>query len=558
MGVVHAADQSSLRRTVAIKRVREEVASPEAHLRLLQEGTVTGLLEHPNIVPVHDLGVDEHGAPYLVLKRVQGDRWLDLIYDPELLDERHAPPDRLEWHLHVLLEVCNGVAFAHDRGVLHRDLKPENIMVGAFGEVLVMDWGLAVALPHGDPRLPRASDEDGLVGTPAYMAPEMLPHAAAPPLSPATDVYLLGACLFEVLVGHPPRVTRDRAALLRHVLHSPPPIPDTVPSELARICRTAMAREPSERFADVEAFAAALRDTLRHRSSAALAAEAERRASVLLQQLTSPDGDVLTIHAAFGAVTFGFRQALDGWPGNEDAREGLQQVVSAMARWELSRGEPAAALSALGLVDTPEPALEREVRDAVATAEAQARALEAWRRDHDPRIGRRGRLVAILVIGLFVSLVPLTYSWGEQVTAGGPHPAHAWLASFAFIIVATPLVGALRATAPMTAITRPLSWTIMLVGLGQLLLTAGCTLLELPPRTTAALFMVVWWALSSAAAALVDRRLWFGTAGYVAAWLLAPMLPDWMYELMAGANLIMTVSCVWALGVASGRRETKA
>jgi len=200
MGMVRAALQESLGREVAVKALRSEGATPHKMLRLLREAWVTGALEHPNIIPVHALHLDESGAPQVVLKKIEGRPWSDFLAEPELLP---GDGDPLGWHLGVLRSVCNALAFAHSRGIVHRDVKPENVMVGAFGEVYLADWGIALAFDESaSPRVPRARENEMLAGTPCYMAPEM---ARGAPADPRTDVYLLGATLFEVLAGKRPR-----------------------------------------------------------------------------------------------------------------------------------------------------------------------------------------------------------------------------------------------------------------------------------------------------------------------------------------------------------------
>jgi serine/threonine-protein kinase len=155
---------------------------------------------------VYSLSLDEAGLPVLVMKRIEGVTWGQLLRDPAAM-AKHAP-DRppLDEHLRILGQVCNAVHFAHARGVVHRDLKPDNVMVGAFGEVYVVDWGIATAF----------GPATQLAGTPAYMAPEMLGTPGAR-LSAKTDVYLLGAMLFEVLVGRAPhQVTSSTSCSARN------------------------------------------------------------------------------------------------------------------------------------------------------------------------------------------------------------------------------------------------------------------------------------------------------------------------------------------------------
>ena len=249
MGVVHLARQVPLARDVAVKRPRA-VGNQHAAERVLHEALVTGLLEHPNVIPIHVLGRDEAGTPLIVMKRVEGVSWRDVLADPEV-----APGEgdvNLEWHLEILIQVCNALRFAHSRGVIHRDIKPENVMLGAFGEVYLVDWGIAVAtVDEHDARITHRDDAIGLAGTPAYMAPEMTRDDARE-VGARTDVYLLGATLHELLTGAPPH---DGASLFEVMLSAyeskPAAYEEDVPAELVTIVHRAMHVSPDARFESV-------------------------------------------------------------------------------------------------------------------------------------------------------------------------------------------------------------------------------------------------------------------------------------------------------------------
>jgi serine/threonine protein kinase len=249
MGEVLLAEQVSMERDVAVKRLKPEARNDYSTLKLLQEAWVTGYLEHPNVIPVYDITVDAQGSPLILLKRIHGVAWGELMDDPETVRRRWGAADLLEWNLRVLMQVCDAVQFAHGRGIVHRDLKPENVMVGEHGEVYVVDWGIAVTLRETlASRLPLANKASELAGTPCYMAPEMLGRPGDQ-LGPRTDVYLLGAMLYEIMLSARPHAGTNFAEILASVLASPPPIPDDAPQELTRICTQAMALHPSDRHA---------------------------------------------------------------------------------------------------------------------------------------------------------------------------------------------------------------------------------------------------------------------------------------------------------------------
>src|SRR4029077_1491168 len=197
MGVVYDAKQMSVDRSVAVKMLKPKTAGDEKQRqKFLAEAVVTGELDHPNIVPIYDVGTSERGLLFYSMKKVKGTPWMKLI-------QQKSIPENLE----ILMKVGDAVAFAHSRGVIHRDLKPENVMLGDFGEVLVMDWGLALPAP-GYNKSETISPAHSMGGTPAYMAPEM----ASGPLEKitfASDVYLMGAILYEIITGKPPHTGKN-------------------------------------------------------------------------------------------------------------------------------------------------------------------------------------------------------------------------------------------------------------------------------------------------------------------------------------------------------------
>ncbi len=279
-----------LRRDVAMKVLHDERAedgsSSNEHAlalgRFLDEAQVTAQLEHPGIVPVHELGIDADGCAYFTMRLVRGRSLADVL---ALV---HAGRDgwTVTRALGVLLKVCEAVAFAHARGVIHRDLKPSNVMVGSFGEVYVVDWGVARVLGRSERVLDsvrtdrRDATDSGLlpslatltgdvVGTPGYMSPEQA-RGVVDELGPATDVYAVGAILYELLAGRPPHARPDGGRpSLRDVLSGDvEPLARAAPhapAELVAICEKAMAGEAGARYPDLGAAADDLRAYLENR-----------------------------------------------------------------------------------------------------------------------------------------------------------------------------------------------------------------------------------------------------------------------------------------------------
>ena len=200
MGHIHPATDRNLLRQVALKRIDKDYAT-KAFYRdaFIAEAQMQGQLEHPNIVPVHELAIDPNGIPYFTMKFVQG-----ISFDKLLRKYKVGSVERVEEGIEVLLKVCDALAYAHHRGVVHRDLKPENIMVGAFGQVYLMDWGLAKLVKSEPASGPGAlMNAPGPVGTPDYMAPEQA-RGNPKDVDPRSDVFGVGALLFEVLSGQSP------------------------------------------------------------------------------------------------------------------------------------------------------------------------------------------------------------------------------------------------------------------------------------------------------------------------------------------------------------------
>ena len=327
MGLVYQARQTSISRSIALKMMRSAKSDDQDRQALfLAEALVTGQLDHPNIVPIYDLGMDEAGHLFYAMKELKGRPWSDSI--------GHAT---LQENLDVLLRVGDAVAFAHSRGVIHRDLKPQNVMLGDYGEVVLMDWGLAAAITTGTPAL-RVSQSTALCGTPAYMAPEMA-NGLWNRIGPQSDIYLLGAILFEILEGAPPHLMGNDDATDALTAARLNKIADfKTPGELQDIARKAMATEPADRFASVKDFQAAIRVFREHQESDRLAVLARQRFEAALASKRYDD---------YAESVFGYRQALRLWPDNPAAQQGLNQASLQYARTALDQGDLDLALSLL-------------------------------------------------------------------------------------------------------------------------------------------------------------------------------------------------------------------
>ncbi|MBZ0232232.1 MAG: serine/threonine protein kinase, partial [Deltaproteobacteria bacterium] len=261
LGKVALVRDRRLGREIAIKQLVHRSRASRARFR--REAQLTAQLEHPAIVPVHELGVRPDGTLYYTMKRIRGRSLGSALRDAKTLQDRL----RLISHFRRL---CEAVAYAHSRGVVHRDLKPENVMVGEFGETLVVDWGLAKVRGSDDPQAQdlrervhvlaagKGSGSDATstihghaIGTPAYMSPEQA-RGDLEAIDERSDVWGLGAILFEILTGRPPFVGGRAMEVLEQVREKPAPrvrdVSREAPAELAAIADRALVRDRSSRY----------------------------------------------------------------------------------------------------------------------------------------------------------------------------------------------------------------------------------------------------------------------------------------------------------------------
>jgi tetratricopeptide (TPR) repeat protein len=342
MGIVYRATDTILDREVAIKVLQECFhTSPAAVQRFLDEARIAGQLQHPGIPAVHDLGLLPDGRPFLAMKLVKG-RTLDA-----LLEERASPVQERGRFVGIFEAICQAVGYAHAHNVIHRDLKPANIMVGAFGEVQVMDWGLAKVLGKSEPRpavvessavteIRMLRDTEGsetqtgsVMGTPAFMSPEQA-IGAIERIDARSDVFSLGGLLLVILTGDPPFVgdsaeaTRQLAA--RAKLDRAFASLDACGAELdlVTLCKRCLSPEPEDRPADAGAVARAVADLRAAADERARQAEVERaRAEAETREQRKRRRVQLALLAAVGLLVCG--GALVAWWQSEQARSVRQR-----------------------------------------------------------------------------------------------------------------------------------------------------------------------------------------------------------------------------------------
>ncbi len=440
MGLVFTARQTAVDRLIAFKTAKPNFQkNDDARRRFLYEAQITADLDHSNIVPIHELGLSEDGMLFYSMKLVEGDQW-----------SRVLPTKTREENLDIFMKVADAVAFAHSKGIVHRDLKPENTMLGRFGEVFVTDWGTAVNFRKETTKLAetckmhetkivvtenksfRVGDKivilDGeevherneirriegntfslrkkltrdyldlknlkvikavnMAGTPCYMAPEMASHNLSQ-LGRTSDIYVLGAMLYEIVTNRPPHTGSTVTQCLRAAMENE--LVETDSSEedaLLQIAFVAMKSDPADRYKNVEELQNAVRLYRRHAESIALT----KRSDELLQR-ANETGDYET----YSRSMFGYRDAIDLWPEHQAARTGLAEARLAFGKEAFRKRDYDLVLQT---VDQSVPAEE--------TLYQQALAAKKSNENREARLRLLQRTIAAVVLFAVVGLSALS------------------------------------------------------------------------------------------------------------------------------------------------------
>ncbi len=424
-GEVWEALQISLERIVAVKRIQfahyrrllsNERRTAAMDYQFQQEAMITAQLEHPNIVPVYDLGADLDGHPLLAMKMVRGRPWSEELHsDFDVLSE----DEHLAKHLPILIDMMQAVAFAHSKGIVHRDLKPSQVMLGQFGEVMLMDWGLAIRVRSGG-----SSDENPIqrrisiptpetaaspAGTPSMMAPEQtLPLATG--VTARTDVYLLGGTLYCLLTGSYPHKAMDSASAIARAKEGVVEDPRkrsperAIPDELAELCLWALQVVPGDRPESVQVMIDRLGDYL-------TGASARRQSEMVTREIASKlvvweagklEGDVTTRYNVLSGWLAELQKAGLLWPRNPAVKGLRERALRHYAEAAIAEGD--LRLSRVMAVPLGDGAL----LDRIARAEAKVA------RD---RGQRRLAIAGAAVLSVALLLGALSYSI-EQKRAG--------------------------------------------------------------------------------------------------------------------------------------------
>jgi serine/threonine protein kinase/WD40 repeat protein len=320
MGVVFSAIQTAVNRKVALKTLKADKSKDSsARKQFFYEAEITADLDHPNIPPIYEFGATVDDVCFYTMKLIRGAEW-----------DRILPKKTQEENLEIFNNVADAIAFAHSKNILHRDIKPDNVIVGAFGEVYVTDWGLAV-------NLNRTPDKSQIRfgGTPEYMAPEM-GLAKGELIDKACDIYLLGAVLFQIITTKRPRSFKVKASVGERVkaVISNQIVETTVEDPLLEVALKAMSTRPEDRYKTVEDLQGAVREIQRKNTNIKSSIDLTKRSQDEARlAMAGKDYD------RFNRAIFGFRDAMELWDGNKDAEGELKKVRLAYGQCAFDRGD---------------------------------------------------------------------------------------------------------------------------------------------------------------------------------------------------------------------------
>ncbi|MEM7609813.1 MAG: serine/threonine-protein kinase, partial [Myxococcota bacterium] len=492
---------------------------------LLSEAHVIGALDHPNIVPIHDLLFDEAGRPQLLLKRIHGRSWLEVIENGIELREFGADP--LESAIRVAIAVSRALSFAHERGVVHRDVKPSNVMIGHHGEVYLVDWGLAATFDRTseNAHLPPLHARDG-GGTPSYMSPEQR-RAQGHDVGPRTDVYLLAGTLLHAIVGRPPWQRRNDERYARVGL-----APDTYPA-LSALLEKALAPDPEDRFDSAKSFRYALEAYLRQRVSRGLLESARR--AVEDADAKGQEGDAQGAERAAIEAEVLFRASLSEWPSNAQAKRERRAFGEWRVRDALDRDEPtAAARLAASCPDLPAE-LGAQVSEALRESADESKRVSQMRRDVDRTVGAPMRVRLLSTCGPIWFAASLGTAMFNTVRVG---LLLSLMVVVAYLLVAlwfrkTMFANRLN-TITYGAMGSALAGTAWIFGVAQLH--------GISAQFSAPLVMLMYLVCNASIAAAVERRGFFGVVLWSLLAITAVAVPNlglWLVALGVG---------VWTVG----------
>ena len=561
MGEVYSSVQQALGREVAVKVVLGD--GDERRHQLLREAWAMGAVEHPNVVPVHQLGIDHTGAPQIVMKKISGQSLHE-----RLIDRRSFRTAEIRRDLEVLIEVARALEFAHSRGIVHRDVKPENVMIGEYGEVYLLDWGLAVGTrQEHQGRLRMAADVIQPEGTPMYMAPEMINRSLGE-IGPLTDVYLLGGVLHEILTGRAPHRGDNLMAVISSVVldERESEYPPTASVELAAIAERALSYRAEDRFESARGFRLAVAEALAHAESTALAEESTVRLR-RLQELTSEGlGDESRARAArdlFTEGVFGCDQALRAWPANPLAVDTRAELLTTMGKLELDAGQLDSARATLERLEEVPPGLAKRLSDSLADRAEEEAELANRRHDDDLSVAAQIRVRITWGLAILASLYPLSIGLLSQ---GNPFFRSEVVVLFGNTVLLVAVGGFLllsrlgRGAALRNQVNRKIMLGMLVVVIGNFLTRLHGTMQGDRYELLATRTMLVWAVGAGMLGVGVDRRILLASLWSLAAWIGCVIWPSHALFLISLGYFtsFSTLAIVWSRDARRGKGEASA
>ena len=376
MGLVYLATQNSVKRSVALKVIRQDKQSDSFIKQFFYEAEITAGLEHPNITPVYELGRTKEGVCFYSMKYIQGNPWEKKIRD-----------NSIDENLEIFDKLCDAIAFAHSKGILHMDIKPDNVQLGEFGEVYAVDWGVASDL--------KRPDSIRCAGTWQWISPEVA-RGDKSKIGKGSDIYLLGGILFQIVTGHHPRLPKEsnekmgQAALAKAAQNNLIQ-PTDCKDPMVAVALRALESDPKDRYAKVDDLQTAIHAIQKERANIKSSQELTQKAIVLGSEAIE-QGD----YDRFNRSLFGLKDAIELWDENPDATTELNKVRLAYGQCAFDKGDYDLAIQTLDRSEAQEDELYQKAELAQTAVKLRAQRF---------RLLRNAFIVSLLVGSGIVGLL---------------------------------------------------------------------------------------------------------------------------------------------------------
>lgn len=376
MGLVYLATQNSVKRSVALKVIRQDKQTDTFIKQFFYEAEITAGLEHPNITPVYELGRTKEGVCFYSMKYIQGNPWEKKIRD-----------NSIDENLEIFDKLCDAIAFAHSKGILHMDIKPDNVQLGEFGEVYAVDWGVASDL--------KRPESIRCAGTWQWISPEVA-RGDKSRIGKGSDIYLLGGILFQIVTGHHPRVPKNPSEKMGHAALAKAAQNNVIqPTDskdpMVAVALRALESDPKDRYAKVDDLQTAIHAIQKERANIKSSQELTQKAIVLGSEAIE-QGD----YDRFNRSLFSLKDAIELWDENPDATTELNKVRLAYGQCAFDKGDYDLAIQTLDRSEAQEDELYQKAELAQTAVKLRAQRF---------RLLRNAFIVSLLVGSGIVGLL---------------------------------------------------------------------------------------------------------------------------------------------------------